>query len=183
MYGDSYILRLKEFCKKDLRVPADVLWHEKSGLRSDFINRQGKIDDSAVKNYESLKELQPDVVFMNVGGNDLTTTSDPNNVYEQIMALVDDLKGVGVKDVYVAEIMPRGDFSMNPDPKMNQTSFERQRRKINYLLAKTVKTRCVKFADVLFPDEYSTDEVHLANSGLKKYESRLRRIFCSLKAM
>ena len=105
------------------------------------------------------------------------------------MALVDELKQVGVNVIYVAEIMTRGDFSKSPDTEMNKTSFDCQRRKINTLLAKELKERYVEFADVHYPADYSTDLVHLLNfsdttnnTGLKKYGRRLRRILCSFKA-
>lgn len=189
LYGDSYIFRLKNFCKTDLRIPANVNWFDGSGLRSDFIDKKGKIDDTAKANFERLKTLRPDAVFINVGGNDLTTTSNPREVYGRIMCLVDELQQAGVKVVYVAEIMTRGEFSKCPDPKMNKRSFDLQRKKINTLLAKNFKDKFVKFADVHHPDDYAKDLVHLLdfsettnNTGLKKYESRIRRILCSIKS-
>ena len=189
LYGDSYITRLKNFCKSDLRVPANLCWFDKSGVRSDFIDRKGQIDATAKANYDRLKSLRPDVVFINVGGNDLTTTSNPREVYDRILGLVDELKQVGVKVVYVAEILTRGDFRKCPDPKMNKESCDLQRKKINTLLAKQLKERFLKFSDIRYPNDYSTDLVHLLdfstatnNTGLKKYESRLRRILCSIKS-
>ena len=189
LYGDSYITRLKNFCKSDLRVPANLCWFDKSGVRSDFIDRKGQIDATAKANYDRLKSLRPDVVFINVGGNDLTTTSNPREVYDRILGLVDELKQVGVKVVYVAEILTRGDFRKCPDPKMNKESFDLQRKKINTLLAKQLKERFLKFSDIRYPNDYSTDLVHLLdfstatnNTGLKKYESRLCRILCSIKS-
>lgn len=152
LYGDSYVYRLKNYCNTDLRVPANVSWFDKSGLRSDFINRNGEIDSEATTNFAKLKEEKPDVVFINVGGNDLTTKSNPREIYDRILSLVDELKQAGVKVVYVAGIMARGDFSKSPDPDMNQQSFDLQRRKINTLLAKELRDRFVKLAVVKFPD-------------------------------
>ena len=40
-----------------------------------FHQQRGEIDESTKANYERLKKLRPDVVFINVGGNDLTTAS------------------------------------------------------------------------------------------------------------
>ena len=159
LYGDSYIFRLKNFCKSDLRIPADVSWFDKSGLRSDFVNKKGKIDETAKANFESLKKERPDAVFINVGGNDLTTTSNPREVYDRIICLADELQQAGVKVVCVAEIMTRGDFSKCPDPEMNKRSFDLQRKRINTLLAKKFKDKFLKFADIDLdnPTDYDKD--------------------------
>ena len=188
LYGDSYVSRLKNFCAAELRVPANVCWFERSGVRSDFLDKKGKFDMAAKANYDRMKTLRPDVAFLNVGGNDLTTTSNPREVYGRILCLVDELKQAGVQLIYVAEILTRGDFKKCPDPKMNKVSFDLQRKKINTLLAKELKERFVKFSDIRYPADYDADLVHLLdfssdtnNTGLKKYESRLRRILCKNK--
>ena len=189
MYGDSYIKRLQDYCDGDLRVPATICWFGKGGLRSDFKDRKGlKIGKDAKSNYEKMKKLLPDVVFINVGGNDLTTTTKPREIYDQIAGLIYELQQAGVKEIYVAEILTRGDFSKCPDPDMNKASFDLQRKKINTLLAKEFKEKFIEFPDIQYPTDYLTDRVHLMdhdsttrNTGLKKFESTLRRIICSLK--
>ena len=188
LYGDSYVERLQKYCHEDLRVPSDVYWFGKGGLRSDFIKRNGEVDISAKAMFRKLKELKPDAVFLNVGGNDLTTSSEPRQVVDRILGLTAELQQAGVGLVYMTEILTRGDFSKCPDQEMNRTCFDRQRKKINSLLRGELKGKFITFPDINYPDDYLSDLVHLMetssiknNTGLKKFESRLRRIICSLK--
>lgn len=187
-YGDSYVSRLQDYCHENLRVPNLVCWYGKGGLRSDFVNRHGQVDFHGKAMFQEAKEMKPDVVFVNVGGNDLTTTSLPRQIYDQIVAITVDFKRAGAKEIYVAEIISRGDFSKCPDPEMNKTCFDRQRRKINSLLASEFKEKFIRFSDIHYPVDYLPDLVHLStkpditrNTGMKKFESRLRRVICSLK--
>ena len=113
-YGDSYVTRLQDYCQEDLRVPGQVLWFGKGGLRTDYIKRDGTVDVNAKSKFQILKELKPDVVFINVGGNDLTTTSSPRQVFDRILGLTVELQQAGIKDIYVTEILTRGDFSKCP---------------------------------------------------------------------
>ena len=55
LYGDSYVSRLKNFCTAELRVPANVCWFERSGVRSDFLDKKGKFDVAAKANYDRMK--------------------------------------------------------------------------------------------------------------------------------
>ena len=41
--------------------------------------------------------------------------------YDQIAGLIYELQQAGVLEIYVAEILTRGDFSKCPDPEMNKT--------------------------------------------------------------
>ena len=188
LYGDSYITRRQDNCYEDLHVPCHVYWFGKGGLRSDFINRKGLFDVDSKSKFQDLKELKPDAVFVNVGGNDLSTTSTPKQIFEQIVSLTVELQQAGVKDIYMAEILTRGDFSRCPDPKMDKTCFDRQRKKINSLLKGEFKANFVRFTDISYPDDYLQDLVHLGttssvtrNTGMKKFESRIRQIICRLK--
>ena len=107
LYGDSHVERLQEYCHEDLRVPSDVYWLGKGGLRSDFIKRNGKVDISAKSMFQKLKDLKPDAVFLNVGCNDLTTSSAPRQVVDRILGLTAQLQKAGVGLVYVTEILTR----------------------------------------------------------------------------
>lgn len=54
---------------------------------------------------------EADVYLINIGGNDTTTISEPDDIFERIVKLVDQLyRRRRVKMVYVAEIKTRVDF-------------------------------------------------------------------------
>ena len=103
--------------------------------------------------------------------------------------IVSGLEESGTKTVFIAEIMTRGDFSKSPDSILNKTTFDNKRQKINYRLAKTYKDHLIRFPDMRYPRDYHTDLVHLLqdssstnNTGMNKYESRIRRLLCSLRS-
>lgn len=189
MYGDSYMKRLREYCDGDLRVPGTIHWFDKGGLRADFKKRDGRrTDDDAKAMYARMIKLRPDVAFINVSGNDVMTETKPKEIFDLISGIVRDLEDAGTATIFVAEIMTRGDFTKSPDPNLDRATFDRKRQKINSLLAKHYKDKLIRFSDIRFPGDYSTDAVHLMtyssttnNSGMKKFESRIRRILCSLK--
>lgn len=189
LYGDSYVKRLREFCNNDLRVPGTVYWYDRSGLRADLKKRDGQREDTDARAmYNSMLELRPDVAFINVSGNDITSQTTPREIFDRVVLIVKDLQAAGTSTIFVAEIMTRGDFSKSPDQHLDKATFDRKRQKINSLLAKRFKENLIRFSDVRYPDDYDNDHVNLlknsistANTGMKKYESRIRRILCSLK--
>ena len=189
LYGDSYVKRLRGCCNNDLRVPGTVYWYDKSGLRADLKKRDGQREDTDARAmYNSMLELRPDVAFINVSGNDITSQTTPREIFDRVVSIVNDLQAAGTSTIFVAEIMTRGDFSKSPDQHLDKATFDRKRQKINSLLAQRFKENLIRFSDVRYPDDYDKDQVHLlknsastANTGMKKYESRIRRILCSLK--
>ena len=189
LYGDSYVKRLRGFCNNDLRVPGTVYWYDKSGLRADLKKRDGQREDTDARAmYNSMLELRPDVAFINVSGNDITSQTTPREIFDRVVLIVNDLQAAGTSTIFVAEIMTRGDFSKSPDQHLDKATFDRKRQEINTLLAQRFKENLIRFSDVRYPDDYDKDQVHLlknsastANTGMKKYESRIRRILCSLK--
>ena len=138
--------------------------------------------------YNSMLEFRRDVAFINVSGNDKTSQTTPREIFDRVVLNVNDLQATGTSTIFVAEIMTRGDFSKSPDQHLDKATFDRKRQKINSLLAKRFKENLIRFSDVRYPDDYDNDQVHLlknsastANTGMKKYESRIRRILCNLK--
>lgn len=188
IYGDSYVKRLREFCNGELRVPGSIYWYDKGGLRADFRNRDGQPDAYAISRYNQMVDLHPDIVFLNVSGNDITTKTDPREIIDRVVRITVDLQEAGTTTVFIAEILTRGDFSKSPDSQLDKATFDRKRQKINSGLAKLFKDKLIRFPDIKYPRDYSTDLVHLSsysattnNTGLKKYESRIRRLLSSLK--
>ena len=138
------------------------------------------------------------VYFINIGGNDITKTSEPEAIYQRIVDLVDQLYSrPRVQLVYVGEIwlwpflgdlfllvQTRGDFRHG----LSKEEFDRQREIINDLLRERYDWLFVEFKDVRFPKDYDKDLVHMdskerrhRNSGMRKFQSRIRRFFCSFR--
>ena len=151
--------------------------------------RDGQREDTDARAmYNSMLELRPDVAFINVSGNYITSQTTPREIFDRVVLIVNELQAAGTSTIFIPEIMTRGDFSKSPDQHLDKATFDRKRQKINSLLAKRFKENLIRFSDVRYPEDYDNDQVHLlknsastANTGMKKYESRIRRILCSLK--
>ena len=82
LFGDSYISHLERFCFGDMKVPDDVRFYGVGGMN--FENFSETFDD--------LKLFKPDAVFINLGGNSITTTSKPSELAENLINIVKNLK-------------------------------------------------------------------------------------------
>ena len=177
IYGDSYVKRLREFCGGDLHVPGSIYWYDKSGLRADFKRRDGQPDTYAIARFNQMLDLRPDVAFINVCGNDITSKTEPSEIIDRVVKITSDLREAGTTTIFISEILTRGDFSKSQDTQLDKATFDRKRQKINSGLAKRFKDNLIRFPDIKYPKDYSTDLVHLLdyspmtnNTGLKKYE-------------
>ena len=81
-----------------------------------------------------------------------------------------------------AEIQTRGSFRGD----LTKEEFDRQRLIVNDLLKQRYDRHFVEFKDVVFPIDYDDDLVHMdmterrrRNSGMRKFQHRVRRIFCT----
>lgn len=172
LFGSSYISRLERFCNGDLQVPMSCHFFGAGGM---------KVTSISVPKYTQLLQLNPDYVFIQLGGNDISSTTIPREIFEKIIGCVDHLYLNGVKRVYVGEILRRGAFR---DSHLTTAQFNRIRRTINKLLKKKLGSDFIMFPDIHFPMDYSPDQVHLScgnsrKSGMVKYFHRLRKIIVS----
>lgn len=71
-----------------------------------------------------------DIVFLSIGGNDTSPISNPENIYDHISKLVEDLKDAGVRRVFISEILPRADFSKSVPVGLTKSNFDRDRNAI-----------------------------------------------------
>ena len=178
VFGDSYVSRLEKYCDGNLRVPGTINFLGKGGLRACKL--------SNVPQYIDLLRSKSDVVFVHLGGNDISPTSNPHEIFDAIRRqIVTDLHGNGVRCIYVGQILPRSDFSKCPG--LTKSCFERQRNRINYLLGNEYKDFFLKFKDIRCPRDYLPDGVHLKTDdvvknriGMKKYAERIRLVLCTV---
>ncbi|OWF50698.1 hypothetical protein KP79_PYT24699 [Mizuhopecten yessoensis] len=116
--------------------------------------------------------MNPDIVAIQLRGNDIAATSSPNDIFQTLLELQTDLQTADIKEVYFAGKVARGNFGKSPG--LTATSFDKQRNKINRLM----KTRLnyIKLR-VKFQQDYDRDLVHFNNSGLRTQFLSLRRPF------
>ena len=129
---------------------------------------------------QKLKNFNPDVCFVCLGGNDIRPTSNPNDLVDKILVVTDKLKESGVKRIYVSEISTRGDFRKVPG--LDKETFDKKRDAMNRKLKKIFKDRFVTFKTIKFPQDYKDDLVHFGSGGdkkgLKKHFFGVRRVPC-----
>ncbi|XP_069121492.1 uncharacterized protein [Argopecten irradians] len=161
VFGSSYVTRLERYCHGDLKVPGTVRFFGKGGMRLDSIPSHLLQD---------LIEYRPDVVVVQLGGNDISATSSPNEIFQRLQTLQTDLLRAGIQKIYFAEILRRGNFTKSPG--LTQTSFNKQWNKINRLTQ--TKLNFIRI-HVKFPDHYLHDLVHLNDTGLQTQFLSVRR--------
>ena len=86
--------------------------------------RDGQREDTDARAmYNSMLELRPDVAFINVSGNDITSQTTPREIFDRVVLIVND-QAAGTSTIFVAEIMKRGDFSKSPDQPLDKSTFD-----------------------------------------------------------
>ena len=174
LLGSSYVTRLGKYCSFDMGFRDENLECRFFGVE--------RLRAENVPSWllEDLIDWGPQFVFIHLGGNDISTSSSPNEIYEMIVSLVEDLETRGMK-VYVGEILTRGCFKLNPG--LTELCFEKQRKAINRKLKKKFQQWFVRFPDLKFPRDYDEDQVNLAttvgNKGMRNYYFRVKRVIAS----
>ena len=59
---------------------------------------------------DEMKHFHPDVVFMNLGGNDITESTDIQNLVKRLKNIIKELYENGITKVFVATVIERGSF-------------------------------------------------------------------------
>lgn len=170
IFGSSYIRRLDSWCNGDFKVPATVRCFGKGGMKASSVPEDILND---------VFNFQPDIVFIQLGGNDISKSKTPSDLVGDLIKLVDNFKSAGVKQVYIGEILERGDFTKSPG--VDITFFNSVRKFVNRRLVKIYGKHVINFLQVRFPRDYLDDKVHLNSNGLRTYYLKLRRLFLSLK--
>ena len=76
---------------------------------------------------EEMIEFKPTCVFLNVGGNDISSNADTDEIAGDILRIVNILKETGVQHVFFIEIKERGRFRGD----LTTEIFTRKRNSIN----------------------------------------------------
>ena len=130
LFGDSYIKRLHKFSQGNLHVPGSSTFVYQGGLKFSRIDAVDTLK-------KRMKAARLRIVFLSIGGNDISPISDLDIIYENICSLVKEFEDVGVRRVYISEILPRADFSKSDPPGLTKAKFDRDRKKFNKMLFQT----------------------------------------------
>ena len=170
LFGSSYVRYLGQYCNGDLRIPhSEVRFFGFGGMKAGSINQRLK---------HEMLQFQPEVVFICLGGNDISTTSSPLAIVKNIRRFVNELIAAGVRRVLVSEVLDRGNFDKSPG--LTKTVFDAQRKKVNQMLKFKLRRNVVNFPEIQYPDHYSDDDVHLDERGLFKQYHRVKRAIMSV---
>src|SRR5215469_1776281 len=116
-----------------------------------------------------LQEFDPDIIYLQIGGNDINRHSDPEIIFQDILGLVWQWNyGRRNIPILVGEIekrtKPRG---------MTINQYDSQRRYLNDLLEEEFGDKFVRFSFVM--NHYlSSDGVHLTEEGSYRFSKDIR---------
>ena len=125
VYGSSHVKRLAQYFKTRPFL-FRLKYFCRGGMRADEVDNQSWLD---------LLEYKPTHVFIHVGGNDISSTSETDDIFLPIKALVQELWRRNVV-VMVGEVMPRLSYR---DPALTFDIYERKRKSLNDKLRRFLK--------------------------------------------
>ena len=104
--------------------------------------------------FDEMKHYRPDVVFMNLGGNDITESTDTQNLVKRLKNIVKELHENGTTTV-----IERGSFSEWTG--LTRPIFNKIRHALNKKLRTELGTDLVDVGEkIKYPRHYNNDLVH-----------------------
>ena len=149
IFGDSYVTHLETFTGGRSEV-SNCRFFGVSGMstRRKFQNK-----------FDEMKHYRPDVVFMNLGGNDITESTDIQNLVKRLKNIVKELYENGITKVFVATVIERGSF---PEwTGLTRPIFNKIRHALNKKLRTELGTDLVDVGKkIKYQRHYNNDLVH-----------------------
>ena len=129
VFGSSHVARLLQYCQsggKTANIPSKPGINAELGLATGkvtWLGYGGLTALQADKHYHDIKDSNPDILIIILGGNDLDNGVHPESVGNRLYAMAKWLK---IKQVYVCGIIPR------PRPsKLSAAAFSRAAQACN----------------------------------------------------
>ena len=167
IYGSSHVKRLSKYFKTRPFL-FKLKYFCRGGMRADEVDNQSWKDMLAYK---------PTHVFIHVGGNDISSTSETDDIFLPIKTLVQELWRRNVV-VMVGEVMPRLSYR---EEALTYEVYEQKRKSLNDKLRRFMRKNFrMIYVQGLFHDRPHrdldpADLVHLSDYGQKKYSMALYR--------
>ena len=168
--GHSFVRRLKKRMEKagwELSLRHRVHLHGVGGRRIKTVYQN---DGDVVRRY------LPDVVFLQVGGNDITCRESPTDVFRMLERLVRWLS----EELMVPTVIVGSIFCRRRPRGMSRRQYDRRKRKINLFLSRRYGAyrrgkRVFFFTHSFFRDRYfERDGVHLNDRGNRMFFYSIR---------
>jgi lysophospholipase L1-like esterase len=204
LLGHSIVRNFGQFLQTESAMPLSRFQCD-LGLLNLFLRVVGhggrKIQDVIRYDLAIVKRLRPDIVGLQIGGNDITVDTTADDLCLLIWSLVSLLRQNGVKFIFVCMILPRTSNVRIPSPMYNQIA-----QAANALLAAqaAAESSDVMFwhhARIVFPRDAAslrviqdgcaqlrratppaaeaqfTDGIHFSHSGSKRFYQSIRGAF------
>lgn len=150
IFGDSYITRLKRYCNGTMTTSGICRFFGKSGMTT-----TRKFQET----FEQMLNYQPDVVFINLAGNEVNSGTSVELVVHRLNLIIEQLRSSGVQKIFVASIVERGSFWASTG--MTRPKFNRIRRAINRKLRELLGSDFIDMGKKLrYPRHYDDDLIH-----------------------
>ncbi|OWF37189.1 hypothetical protein KP79_PYT21294 [Mizuhopecten yessoensis] len=158
--GHSFTRRLAEWAEKE-----DAQASPRFNLHVFGVGGR-RIRCTLTKDTDIIRRLTPDIVFLQIGSNDISRRRSAKSVAEELNDMATYIRMLGVQHVIVGSLFPR------PRPRqMTQGEYHKKRRKINHILKMTSNQGIFTFWNHAFMKNkfISHDGVHLTIAGNKKF--------------
>ncbi|OWF34982.1 hypothetical protein KP79_PYT23803 [Mizuhopecten yessoensis] len=116
---------------------------------------------------------RPDIIILHLGENDISPSRRPGDIADAVISLVEDFRALG-SIVRVVAFLPRGNVSRVPG--LTTHMFRQSRLAVNKILSRRLGKDLICMQRLHYPKDYSSDLVHLSDTGMLRYFLTLREV-------
>ncbi|VDI08064.1 Hypothetical predicted protein [Mytilus galloprovincialis] len=171
VFGHSLVRDLNQWMKdtsSDFLSGHQSYIHGKGGRTTELLKRM---------DMHVIRRFRPHVVFIQVGGNDITPEASVKDIAENLIELAVEIQQQGVSQVIIGSVIIR----LRPR-NMSVSQYDNKRTKINkHLSEKTPQTAGIKFwSHKCFRHNHLRDGVHLNDKGNEAFFFSIRHAMNSV---
>lgn len=163
VFGSSYVVRVGKCWQHDF---GGVIFFGQGGMTAGSLFTSPRYR----RCLDELVAFRPNIVYVCLGGNDISSRSSPGKIVYDILKIYNFLSSCGVRTILIQSIVPRGSFR----GELTGHIFDKQRRSVNTRLKTILKESFLEFG-ISFPNNYLSDLVHFNADGLRKHSYFIRR--------
>ena len=177
--GHSFVKRLRYWMRRYGRVMS------LKNLTVHLHGVGGRTIDQTYQDMDVVDSLRPDVIFLQVGGNDISDSSTATEIFVKLKRLIAAL----LNEHHVSTVIVGSIFCRNRPRNISQVAYDRKKRKINRFLCKEFGgfepgKKVFFFTHKFFKGNlFDDDGVHLNDSGNRRFfnsiQSALRLILAT----